>query len=88
MVLSFFVAVFSTITYLSRPGEMIRYGPLTLAGFTALPLIYWIVGWYVIPVFKRLNVTSGNELLEAAFDWPSGRRPCPSTSACACCGWR
>jgi SSS family solute:Na+ symporter len=61
---SFFVAVFSTLTYLARPGEMIRFGPLTLAGMTAVPLIYWIVGWFIIPVFMRLRVTSGNELLE------------------------
>ena len=62
--LSFFVAVFSTLTYLSRPGEMIRHGPMTLAGFTAVPLIYWVVGWYLIPAFMRLRITSGNELLE------------------------
>ncbi|MGB7160342.1 MAG: hypothetical protein WBD40_19900 [Tepidisphaeraceae bacterium] len=61
---SFFVAVFSTLTYLARPGEMIRHGPLTLAGMASVPLIFWIVGWYLIPVFMRLRVTSGNELLE------------------------
>src|SRR5688500_3051383 len=61
---SFFVAVFSTLTYLARPGEMIRHGPLTLAGMTSIPLIFWIVGWFIIPVFMRLRVTSGNELLE------------------------
>jgi SSS family solute:Na+ symporter len=61
---SFFVAVFSTLTYLARPGEMIRYGPLTLAGMISVPLIYWIVGWFIIPVFMRLRVTSANELLE------------------------
>ena len=61
---SFFVAVFSTLTYLARPGEMIRHGPLSLAGFAAVPLIFWIVGWHLIPVFMRLRITSGNELLE------------------------
>lgn len=62
--LSFFVAVFSTLTYLSRPGDMVKNGPLVLAGLTAVPLIFWIVGWFIIPVFMRLNITSGNELLE------------------------
>jgi len=61
---SFFVAVFSTLTYLARPGEMIRYGPLTLIGLSSVPLIHYIVGWFIIPVFMRLRVTSGNELLE------------------------
>jgi SSS family solute:Na+ symporter len=61
---SFFVAVFSTLTYLARPGEMIRYGPLTLVGMLSAPLIFWVVGWYIIPIFMRLRVTSGNELLE------------------------
>ena len=62
--LSFFVAVFSTLTYLSRPGDMVQNGPYVLAGLTAVPLIYFIVGWFIIPVFMRLKITSGNELLE------------------------
>lgn len=62
--LSFFVAVFSTLTYLSRPGDMVRNGPLVLAGLMAVPLIFWIVGWFIIPVFMRLKITSGNQLLE------------------------
>lgn len=62
--LSFFVALFSTITYLSVPGEMIRHGPIIFAGQLALPLVFLIVGWGLIPVFMRLKVTSGYELLE------------------------
>lgn len=62
--LSFFVALFSTITYLSMPGEMIRHGPMVIAGALALPFVVPIVGWTLIPVFMRQNVTSGYELLE------------------------
>ena len=62
--LSFFVALFSTITYLAVPGEMVRHGPIVLAGQLALPLVFLVVGWGLIPVFMRLKVTSGYELLE------------------------
>jgi SSS family solute:Na+ symporter len=62
--LSYFVALFSTITYLSIPGEIIRHGPMVLAGLLALPLVVPLVGWTLIPVFMRQNVTSGYELLE------------------------
>ncbi|HEX7010228.1 MAG TPA: hypothetical protein VF184_09605, partial [Phycisphaeraceae bacterium] len=62
--LSFFVALFSTITYLAIPGEMVRHGPIILAGLAALPLVMLLAGWGLIPVFMRLRVTSGYELLE------------------------
>ena len=65
--LSYFVALFSTITYLSIPGETIRYGPMVLAGSLGLPLVVPIVGWSIVPVFTRLKVTSGYELLGMRF---------------------
>jgi SSS family solute:Na+ symporter len=68
--LSYFAAIFSTITYLSSPGEMIRYGPMFLAGSLGLPLVVPIVGWSIIPVFMRLKVTSGYELLGMRFGQP------------------
>lgn len=63
--LSFFVALFSTITYLSLPGEMIRYGPIIFCGLFAYPVIFFLVGWFIIPAFMKLNVNSGYELLES-----------------------
>lgn len=62
--LSMFATLFSTITYLAFPGEMIRHGPMLLAAILAYPLVYWIVGWAIIPHFVCLRVTSGYELLE------------------------
>ena len=62
--LSFFVALFSTITYLALPGEMIRYGPIIFCGLLAYPLIFILAGWFLIPAFMKLNVNSGYELLE------------------------
>ncbi len=62
--LSMFATLFSTITYLAFPGEMIRHGPMILAGVLAYPIVYVIVGWALIPHFMRLRITSGYELLE------------------------
>src|SRR5688500_19461306 len=57
--LSFFVALFSTITYLTIPGEMIRYGPVIFFGLLSYPAVYVIVGWLLILAFMKLNVSSG-----------------------------
>jgi len=61
--LSFFVALFSTISYLAIPGEIVRYGPIVFSGMLAYPLVLFIVGWFIIPPFMRLKVNSGYELL-------------------------
>lgn len=65
--LSLFAGIFSSITFLSTPGEVIKNGPMILAQFFAFPLVYWIVGWYVIPYFMRLRVTTAYEVLESRF---------------------
>lgn len=63
--ISLFVTLLSTITYLAQPGEMIKHGPVVLAGLLAIPLAYFIVGYFLIPVLMRQRVTSAYELLEA-----------------------
>jgi SSS family transporter len=63
--LSFFVALFSTISYLAIPGEIVRYGPIIFSGMLAYPLVLFLVGWFIIPPFIKLNVNSGYELLES-----------------------
>ena len=62
--LSLFATLFSAISYMASPGEIIKYGPMIFCGLFALPLVYWVVGWFIIPAFMRLNITSANELLE------------------------
>lgn len=63
--ISLYVTLLSTITYLARPGEIIRHGPMTaLAGPLAIPLSFLIVGYLLIPVLMRQRVTSAYELLE------------------------
>ncbi len=63
--ISLFVTLLSTITYLAQPGEMIRHGPVVLAGLLAIPITYLVVGHLLIPVLMRQRVTSAYELLEA-----------------------
>src|SRR5690606_37740521 len=62
--LSMFATLLSTLTYLSMPGEMITHGPMVIAMIAPFPLIAWIVGWYIIPRFMKLQVISAYEILE------------------------
>ncbi len=66
--LSLFITMFSTITFLSAPGEMIRNGPLYLGDFFSYPFVYFIVGWLMIPFIMRLKVKSAYEILGKRFD--------------------
>ena len=62
--LSLFATLLSTVTYLSLPGEVIRFGPMVLGMLAAFPLAYVIAGWLLIPFIMRLPITSAYELLE------------------------
>lgn len=62
--LSLFATLLSTISYLSWPGEIIMHGPMFLCGLLSYPFIAWAVGWWLIPYFMKLNVTSAYEILE------------------------
>lgn len=67
--LSLFATLLSTLTYLAMPGEMIRHGPMIIMGIASFPLVAWIVGWFIIPFFMRLHVTSAYEVLETRFGY-------------------
>ncbi|MCO5237991.1 MAG: sodium/solute symporter [Chitinophagaceae bacterium] len=62
--ISLFASLMSTLSYLTYPGEMILHGPAIFAGILAFPLVYYIVGWWLIPRFMKMNVTSAYEILE------------------------
>lgn len=62
--LSLFATMFSTLSYLSYPGETIQYGPLFCAGLLSFPLAGWVVGKFLIPKFMELRVSSAYEILE------------------------
>ncbi|MEX0643345.1 MAG: hypothetical protein WD468_11620 [Pirellulales bacterium] len=61
---SLFATLLSTISYLAYPGELIRYGPFVLCGVFAFPVIYLIVGWWLIPSLRAIPGASGYALLE------------------------
>jgi len=62
---SIFATLLSTISYLSYPGETIGKGPMHLASLLALPFVFLIVGYGLLPVYMKHRVTSAYELLEA-----------------------
>ena len=61
---SMFVTLFSTISFLSVPGEIYGKGPIFLSQILAIPLYYLIVGYLVVPAYMRFRVISAYELLE------------------------
>lgn len=62
--ISLFATLMSTLTYLAFPGEIIRHGPMFLTTALAYPLIYVVVGRFMIPYIMKLKVTSAYEILE------------------------
>ena len=62
--LSLFATLFSAVSYLSLPGEMIKHGPMIWSLVAALPFIYIIVAYFFIPFIMKLKITSAYELLE------------------------
>ena len=62
--LSLFATLLSSISYLSWPGEMVKHGPVLFCTFLSYPFIVYVVGWFMIPYFMKLPVTSAYEILE------------------------
>jgi SSS family solute:Na+ symporter len=62
--LSYFATIFSTITYMSWPGEIVKNGPMLLGQVIGFPVAVALVGWFIIPFIMRLPVTSAYEILE------------------------
>ncbi len=62
--LSLFATILSTLSYLSYPGEMVKYGPVIFTSLISFPVVYLIVGWLLIPRFMKMRVTSAYEILE------------------------
>ena len=63
--ISMFVTLYSTISYLNGPGEMVRYGWGKVIGdIVAAPFGYLFVVFVLIPVLTRKRVISAYQLLE------------------------
>lgn len=65
---SLLATLLSTISYLSIPGEMIRYGIAYFGSILAIPLIIPVTNRILIPILMRLPITSAYEYLEQRFD--------------------
>ncbi|MFQ8805100.1 MAG: hypothetical protein ACLR8Y_08430 [Alistipes indistinctus] len=61
--ISLFATLLSTLSYLSYPGEMVKYGPVVFIGLAAFPVAYYIVSRLMIPRYMKMNVTSAYEIL-------------------------
>ena len=60
--ISLFATMFSAITYLSLPGEMIKHGPMIFLMVAAMPFIYYVAAYFFIPYIMKLKVDSAYEL--------------------------
>jgi SSS family solute:Na+ symporter len=65
--LSLFASLLSTLSYLAKPGEVIEHGPMIAAQLLGYPLVYFIVGYGLIPFFMKQPMTSAYEILETRF---------------------
>src|SRR5690606_6134777 len=62
---SLFATLLSTISYLSMPGETLGKGPFNMFNLLAMPLVFVVVAFVLLPVYMKQRVTSAYELLEA-----------------------
>lgn len=67
--LSILATLFSTLSYLGVPGEMIKHGIGLFGGYLCLPLTALVISFVWIPFFMRLRLTSAYEYLEHRFSY-------------------
>lgn len=67
--LSILATLFSTLSYLGVPGEMIKHGVGLFVGYLSLPLSACVITLLWIPFFMRLRLTSAYEYLERRFSY-------------------
>ncbi len=62
---SMFATLFSTISYLTVPGEVLNHGPIvSLMNVVAIPFYYFIVGYWIAPKYMQHRAASAYALLE------------------------
>ncbi len=62
------LSLFSTISFMSVPGEMIRYGFGFFVAYLAVPLIVPVINRVVLPILMKLPITSAYDYLDQRFD--------------------
>ena len=68
--LSILATLFSTLTYIGMPGEVIKNGIGLFCGYLAIPFSFSVVMFLWVPFFMRLRLTSAYEYLEHRFNYP------------------
>ncbi|MBX3439166.1 MAG: sodium-coupled permease [Planctomycetaceae bacterium] len=63
--ISLFATLLSTISYRQMPGEALGMGPVNMTTMLALPFVYLVVGYVLLPLYMQQRVTSAYELLES-----------------------
>jgi SSS family solute:Na+ symporter len=67
--LSIMATLFSTLSYVGGPGEMIKNGIGMAMGILSIPCSMLVIFFLWIPFFMRLKVTSAYEYLERRFSY-------------------
>ncbi len=67
--LSILATLFSSISYLGMPGEVVKHGIGFFCGYLSLPFTALVITRLWIPFYMRLNVTSAYEYLEHRFNY-------------------
>lgn len=67
--LSILATLFSTLSYLGVPGEMIKHGVGHMMGYLSLPFTVTVIAFCWIPFYMRLRLTSAYEYLERRFSY-------------------
>lgn len=67
---SIYATLLSTISYLAIAGEVINHGPIWLVSICGTPIVFVLVGFWLIPALMKRQVTSAYELLEARLGLP------------------
>jgi SSS family solute:Na+ symporter len=67
--LSILATLFSTISYLGVPGEVIKNGITLFCGYLAIPFTFLVIMYLWVPFFMRLRLTSAYEYLDKRFNY-------------------
>lgn len=62
------LSLFSTISFMAVPGEMIRYGLGFFVAYLIVPFIIPVINRVVLPIIMKLPISSAYEYLEKRFD--------------------
>lgn len=58
----------SAITFLSMPGQAYEDGLGFIQFYFGLPIAMVLLAWFVVPIYRKLNVYTAYEYLESRFD--------------------